>query len=160
MQISVIAIGRLKDAAERRLADRYIERFRGHGRALGFFGIGETELAESRLQSADARKVAEAKQLLGKVPERARIVALDERGRQLTSEEFAATLARWRDDGVAATAFLIGGPDGHGEPVKARADLKLSLGAMTFPHGIVRVLLAEQLYRAATILAGHPYHRS
>lgn len=159
MQVSLIAVGRLKDTAERRLANRYIERIRNMGRSVGLAALTEIELSESRLPSAQARMSAEAEQLLSRVPEGARIVALDETGKQLTSQDFASVLARWRDDGVAAVAFLIGGPDGHGKPVRRRANLMLSLSAMTFPHGIVRILLAEQLYRAATILSGHPYHR-
>ena len=87
------------------------------------------------------------------------MVALDERGRDLTSRDLASTFGRWRDDARTRLAFLIGGPDGHGDAVRARADLLLSFGRMTWPHRLVRVMLAEQLYRAATILAGHPYHR-
>jgi len=87
------------------------------------------------------------------------VVVLDEHGRSLTSRDFAARIGNWRDDGVGEIAFLIGGADGHDEAVRVRADLLLSLGTMTWPHQMVRVLLAEQLYRAQQILAGHPYHR-
>jgi 23S rRNA (pseudouridine1915-N3)-methyltransferase len=89
-----------------------------------------------------------------------REVLLDERGRQLSSEEFAALLGRWRDEGVRETRFLIGAADGHGEAARSRADLLLAFGAMTWPHLMVRAMLAEQLWRATSILAGHPYHRS
>jgi 23S rRNA (pseudouridine1915-N3)-methyltransferase len=89
-----------------------------------------------------------------------REVLLDERGRQLSSEELAALLGRWRDEGVRETRFLIGAADGHGDAVRAKADLLLGFGAMTWPHLLARAMLAEQLWRATSILAGHPYHRS
>jgi 23S rRNA (pseudouridine1915-N3)-methyltransferase len=102
---------------------------------------------------------AETGRLLAAVPEGAAIVALDGRGRDLTSEDLALRLGRWRDEGVRVVAFLIGGADGLGEAARARASLVLALGRMTWPHQLVRVMLAEQVYRASTILAGHPYHR-
>jgi len=160
MRISMIAVGRLKDSAERGLADRYIDRFEKLGRQIGLGALDEVELGESRAQTAAARRDDEAAAMLGRVPARARIVALDAGGKQLTSEDFAALLASWRDEGVPAAAFLIGGPDGHGPTVAGAADLTLSLGRMTLPHGLARVVLAEQLYRVATILTGHPYHRA
>jgi len=89
-----------------------------------------------------------------------REVLLDERGRQLSSEDFAAILGRWRDDGVREARFLIGAADGHGEEARSRADLLIAFGAMTWPHMLARAMLAEQLWRATSILAGHPYHRS
>ncbi len=103
---------------------------------------------------------AEAEELLAAVPPGAALVALDERGRDLTSEALAGQLGRWRDEGARAAAFLIGGPDGLGAAARERASLVLSLGRMTWPHMLVRAMLAEQLYRATTILAGHPYHRA
>lgn len=89
-----------------------------------------------------------------------REVLLDERGRQMSSEEFAALLGRWRDDGMREARFLIGAADGHGDAARNRADLLLGFGPMTWPHMLVRAMLAEQLWRATSILAGHPYHRS
>ncbi len=160
MRISVIAVGRLKDSAERGLADRYIDRFEKLGRQVGLGALDEVELGESRAQTSAARRDDEAAAMLARVPLRAALVSLDAAGKQLTSEDFAAQVASWRDDGVQAAAFLIGGPDGHGPTVAGAADLTLSLGLMTLPHGLARVVLAEQLYRAATILAGHPYHRA
>jgi len=160
MRISVIAVGRLKDSAERGLADRYIDRFEKLGRQIGLGALDEVELGESRAQTAAARRDDEAAAMLGRVPAHARIVVLDAGGKQLTSDDFAALLASWRDEGVQAAAFLIGGPDGHGPTVAGAADLTLSLGRMTLPHGLARVVLAEQLYRVATILTGHPYHRA
>ncbi len=159
MHVSLIAVGRLKDSAERGLADRYIERFDKLGRGIGLGPLDEVELVESRAQKATLRCAEEAAALIARVPARARVVALDARGRLLSSEEFAALIAAWRDEGATAAAFLIGGPDGHGAAVAGASALTLSLGRMTLPHGLARVVLAEQLYRAATILAGHPYHR-
>lgn len=159
MRVSLIAVGRLKDSAERGLADRYIGRFDRLGRGIGLGPLDEVELGEGRAQQAAARRDEEAAAMLARVPERARIVALDAGGRPLTSEAFAALIGQWRDGGVPVAAFLIGGPDGHGSAVTGAADLMLSLGSLTYPHGLARVVLAEQLYRAATILAGHPYHR-
>jgi len=159
MRVSLIGIGRLKDSAERGLADRYIERFDRVGSSIGLGPLDETELGESRKVPPTARRDDELATLLARVPDGARIIALDARGKQLSSEDFAAVISEWRDTGSSRACFLIGGPDGHGDAVMGAADLMLSLGPMTLPHGLARVVLAEQLYRAATILAGHPYHR-
>jgi len=102
---------------------------------------------------------ASAAMLRRAIPRGARTIALDERGKPLSSPDFAALLARWRDDGVSDTAFLIGGADGFDPALRAEADQRLSLGPMVWPHMLVRVMLAEQLYRAASILSGSPYHR-
>ncbi len=160
MRVSLLAIGRLKDTAERGLADRYIGRFDHLGRGLGLGPVEEVELGESRKDSTAGRRADEADAMLARVPDGARVVALDAGGKQLSSEDFAALMGNWRDAGVARTCFMIGGPDGHGEAALRAADLALSLGRMTLPHGLARIVLAEQLYRAATILAGHPYHRA
>jgi len=160
MRLSVIAVGRLKDSAERGLVDRYVERLDRAGRGVGLGPVEEVERGESRKDSAGARRAEEAAAMMARVSEGARVVALDAGGKQLSSEAFAALIGDWRDAGVSRSCFLIGGPDGHGEAVVAAADLTLALGRMTLPHGLARVVLAEQLYRAATILAGHPYHRA
>ncbi len=160
MRVSLIAVGRLKDSAERGLADRYIERFDRLGRGIGLGPVEEIELGESRKDNAAARRADEADAMLARVPDGARVVALDAGGKQLSSEKFAALIGAWRDAGVARTCFLIGGPDGHGDAAPRAADLMLSLGRMTLPHGLARIVLAEQIYRSATILAGHPYHRA
>ena len=160
MRVSLIAVGRLKDSAERGLADRYIARFERTGRSIGLGPVDEIEIGESRKAAARARRDDEAAAILARVPQGARVIALDAGGKQLSSEEFAALLSEWRDTGSSRASFLIGGPDGHGGSVTRTADLMVSLGRMTLPHGLARVVLAEQLYRAATILAGHPYHRA
>ncbi len=117
------------------------------------------EVAESRAGSAAARKDQEAAALLAGLPSGAVLVALDEAGRNLDSRAFAAAVAKWRDDGVAELVFAIGGADGLGPAVLQAAALRLALGTMTWPHQMVRLMLAEQAYRAVTILSGHPYHR-
>jgi len=160
MRVSLIAVGRLKDKAERGLTDRYTERFDRVGRSIGLGPVAEIELGESRKDNAAARRAEEAAAIMARVPDGARVIALDAGGKQLASEDFAALIADWRDAGVSRTCFVIGGPDGHGEAISKAADLTLSLGRMTLPHGLARIVLAEQLYRAATILAGHPYHRA
>jgi 23S rRNA (pseudouridine1915-N3)-methyltransferase len=159
MRLIVAAVGRLKDA-ERDLCERYQKRFDAAGRGLGLGPLSISELSESRAASAAARKAEEATRLLkAAAPASARVV-LDEGGKALASEAFAKWLAQTRDGGCKGLAFLIGGPDGHGPEVTQGAALKLSLGAMTLPHGLARAVLVEQLYRATTILSGHPYHRA
>jgi 23S rRNA (pseudouridine1915-N3)-methyltransferase len=117
------------------------------------------ELEEKRKLPPPQLKAREAELILAALPAGARLVALDERGQSWSSRELAERLAAWRDRGAATLAFAIGGADGLGQPVVERADAVLSLGAMTWPHLLVRSLLLEQLYRAQQILAGHPYHR-
>lgn len=160
MRIVIAAVGRLKDGPERQLFERYRDRLAAVGRGLGWGPIDVVEIPESRAADAASRRSDEAARLLAKAGDAGNIIALDENGRELTSEGFAAQLQQRRESGLSSLAFLIGGPDGHGPAALARADLKLSLGKMTLPHMLVRVILAEQLYRAATILTGHPYHRN
>ena len=117
------------------------------------------EFPESRAGSSEARKDEEAGALLARSPRDAVIVALDERGTTLGSGAFAERLRAWRDGGKGDVSIVIGGPDGLGRAVADRAALQLAFGAMTWPHQLVRIMLAEQLYRAVTILSGHPYHR-
>jgi 23S rRNA (pseudouridine1915-N3)-methyltransferase len=158
MRLIVAAVGRLKDA-ERDLYDRYSTRFDASGRALGLGPITLSEIGESRAATAALRKDDEAARLMKAASAAEVKIAVDEAGRTFSSEAFAYWLARQRDDGAKAMAFLIGGPDGHGSAAQDAATLRLSLGEMTLPHGLARIVLVEQLYRAATILAGHPYHR-
>lgn len=159
MQITIAAVGRLKAGPERELFDRYIERAGQSGRSLGLT-LRLRELTESRAQRADERMAQEAAALLELVPDGARLLALDERGDTMTSDAFATWLGRERDAGQREIVLAIGGADGHGAAVRSRADRLLAFGAMTWPHQLVRILLAEQVYRATTILSGHPYHRA
>lgn len=159
MRLTIAAVGRLKDA-ERELVERYAKRFDPAGRPLGLGPLTIHELNECRAPTAEARKHDEAARLLKIAGAGNPRVVLDEGGQTLSSEAFAAWIAHRRDGGCKTMAFLIGGPDGHGTSATADAALKLSLGPMTLPHGLARAVLVEQIYRAATILAGHPYHRS
>lgn len=159
MKLDVIAIGRLKAGPERELVLRYAERLKGMGRALALDGPRLIELGESQARRDIDRKTEESTQILSQVPDGYRLIAFDEGGTSLDSAGFARILGEWRDSGVPGTSFVIGGADGLGEAVRAKAALTLSFGRMTMPHQIVRALVLEQVYRAATILSGHPYHR-
>lgn len=160
MRVSLIAVGRMKAGPERELVARYDKRLKPAARALGMDWRGVTELNEARDGTAEARKEAEAQAILAKLDAGTRLIALDERGDRPDSEAFAHMIGRLRDDGVSSLALAIGGPDGHGEALRERADLTIAFGRLTWPHQIVRVLALEQLYRATTILSGHPYHRA
>lgn len=159
MRIVIAAVGRLKDEAERRLFARYADGFAASGRGVALGPLELVEIPESRAATAALRKRDEAHELLRHLRTPAEIAALDIQGQTLTSEDFARWLGGRRDAGVRTLAFLIGGPDGHGEAVLEAAVRRLSLSRLTFTHGLARIVLAEQLYRAAAILAGHPYHR-
>jgi len=160
MRIVVIAVGRLKQGPERELAERYATRFDDAGRKLGFRGLDIRELAESRARDAPARMAEEAAAISAAIPENSVLVALDERGENIESAAFARRLGQWRDQAIAHTIFAIGGADGLSPDLRGKAKLTVAFGAATWPHQMVRVMLLEQLYRAATILAGHPYHRA
>lgn len=159
MRIMVIAVGRLKQGPERELTDRYAARFEDAGRKLGFRGIEVREIAESRARDAATRIGEEAAAIAAIMPEKPVTVALDEHGDSIDSASFARHLGRWRDEQVANNVFVIGGADGLSPELQRKAKLRMAFGRATWPHQLVRVLLLEQIYRAATILAGHPYHR-
>ncbi len=156
MRIHLCAIGRIKAGdPERELIDDYVTRFNRTGRPLGLGPLGETEIDDRKA----AGMTAEADLLARAVPAGAVLVVLDERGAAMTSPDFAAELARWRDGGRQDVALVIGGADGISPALRDRADSVISFGRMVWPHRLARVMLAEQLYRAATILGGGPYHR-
>lgn len=159
MRLAVISVGRLKQGPERDLAERYRARFDDIGPKLGFRGLEIHEIAESRARDAATRIADEGAAIAALVADTAVVVALDERGSSLDSIAFARHLGRWRDDSVAHTIFLIGGADGLSPDLRRKAKLSVAFGSATWPHQLVRVMLLEQIYRAATILAGHPYHR-
>lgn len=158
MRLAVIAVGRLKDGPERELCERYRERALALGRGLGLTGPDVIELAESRGRRSEERKRDEAEAISARLLP-GLVIALDERGRSIGSEAFSQRLANARDAGTAGATLIIGGADGLSEELRARADLTIAFGALTMPHQIVRALVLEQLYRAMTIMAGHPYHR-
>ncbi|WP_114772694.1 23S rRNA (pseudouridine(1915)-N(3))-methyltransferase RlmH [Microvirga subterranea] len=159
MRLSLLAVGRLKSGPERELVERYRQRIEGMGRALGMAGLDIVELPESRARREDDRRAEEAAALLDKAGSSV-LVIFDERGKSPASEAFADRIRQWRDEGRAGLACVIGGPDGLDPKIRQRADLVVSFGALTMPHQIVRALVAEQLYRALTIISGHPYHRA
>ena len=152
MKLTIAAIGRAGRGPERDLYEHYAGRIR--------WPLTLRELEEKKKLPPAQLMEREGELLLGAIPDEAVIVALDRRGKVLDSEAFAARMERWRDESVAEVAFLIGGADGHTETLLKRAALVLSFGAMTWPHQLARAMLAEQIYRAQQLLAGHPYHRA
>lgn len=160
MRLTVAAIGRLKEGPERELAERYRKRADQLGRRTGFRELEVIEVRESRAQEIGKRMAEEAAALAKLIPDKAAIVTLDERGESLDSAAFARQLGKWRDAGRPAAVFIIGGDDGIAPALRDRATLRLAFGAATWPHQLVRGMLLEQIYRATTILAGHPYHRA
>ncbi|MGX0877504.1 23S rRNA (pseudouridine1915-N3)-methyltransferase [Roseovarius sp. MBR-154] len=155
MRVHICAVGRLRTGPERALIDDYITRFDRTGRALGLGPLTLHEVEDKKGGGIEA----EAALLERAIPKGAVIVALDERGTVMTSPEFSDRLAGWRDAGRGDVTFVIGGADGIAPGLRAQADLALSFGKMVWPHMLARVMLSEQLYRAASILAGSPYHR-
>jgi 23S rRNA (pseudouridine1915-N3)-methyltransferase len=152
MRLTIVCVGRAKGGPETELFERYVGRLP--------WSVAVVEVEERRKLPVARRIEREAELLLGAVPDAALVVALDEIGRTPTSVAFAKLIDRWRQDRVRDVAFLIGGADGLGETVRRRAALVMALSAMTLPHLLVRPVLAEQLYRAYTILTGHPYHKT
>lgn len=156
MRLHLCAVGRLRTGPERILVDDYLQRCDRSGRPLGLGPVTEHEVEDKR----GGGMAAEGELLARTVPAGAVLVVLDERGKTLSSPEFSAQLALWRDGGRQDAAFIIGGADGIDPALRARADLAISFGRMVWPHMLIRVMLAEQLYRAVTILSGSPYHRA
>jgi 23S rRNA (pseudouridine1915-N3)-methyltransferase len=160
MRVVIAAVGRLKDGPERVLFEKYRARFEAQGQRLGLSPVSWLEIAESPAATPERRKHEEAAGL-GKLTRQAEaMIALDRGGRSITSDGVARLLAKLRDDGTKVAAFAIGGPDGLSRELLATARHTLAFGAITLPHQLARIILVEQLYRASTILAGHPYHRS
>jgi 23S rRNA (pseudouridine1915-N3)-methyltransferase len=159
MRIIVAAVGRLKRGPETELSERYAKRAAQTGRSLGLRDIDIIEIRESRADDAGKRMLEESIALANIIPRDAAVVLLDAGGDALDSASLAAQLAKWRSNGRPAAVFVIGGPDGLASTLREKAELRLAFGTATWPHQLVRVMLLEQLYRAATILAGHPYHR-
>lgn len=156
MRITICTVGRLRGGPEKTLVDDYLSRFERAGRPLG---LGPVEIREVEDRKGGGMP-AEAKLLRSAAPDGAYRIVLDERGKTLSSTGLARLLARLRDDGQRDAAFFIGGADGLDPALRKDADLAISLGPMVWPHMLVRVMLAEQLYRVASILAGTPYHRA
>ena len=160
MRIIVAAIGRLKRGPETELSERYQKRAAQTGRSLGLRDIEIIEIRESRADDAGKRMLEESIALANIIPPGAAVVLLDAQGENLDSASIAAQLAKWRAKDLPAVVFVIGGPDGLAPTLRAKAELRLAFGKATWPHQLARVMLLEQLYRATTILSGHPYHRA
>jgi 23S rRNA (pseudouridine1915-N3)-methyltransferase len=159
MKLKISAIGKLKSGPERELFQRYLTRSGGMANQLGFSAISLREFSESKNNSPEIRKQQEAEQLISTTNKGGILLAFDENGKDLTSTQFATMLATERDSGAGELVFALGGPDGLGAELLDKAKARLRFGKMTWPHQVARILLAEQIYRAMTILAGHPYHR-
>ena len=160
MRIVLICVGRLKAGPERELFERYFKRLTQSARGVGVTGVDLREIDELRARRPEHRREVEAAAIVAAAPSGAVLVALDQRGDLPTSEEWAADIGRARDAGQPAYAVVIGGPDGLSASLRAKSRWIVSFGAMTWPHQLVRVMASEQLYRAASILSGHPYHRA
>ena len=160
MRIVLAVVGRLKQGPERELAERYRKRAADAGRAAGLNSFDIVEIKESRAGDAARRLLEESIAIANVIPERAVTVILDERGESMNSASFAGRLQGWRAQDAPAVAFVIGAADGLAPGLREKADLAIAFGAATWPHQLVRIMLLEQIYRAVTILTGHPYHRS
>ncbi len=157
MPLYLFSIGKPK-GAEAELLARYLKRIQPLAKSLGFGRFEQAQYTESRKDHAQARKKDEAEKLLAKLGSSDFLIALDEKGKGMDSRAFSLLLEKSRDEG-RAISFVIGGPDGLDQSIKEKADITLSLGSMTWPHQLASVLLMEQIYRALTMIAGHPYHR-
>lgn len=155
MRLVLVAVGRLKKGPEAALVGDYLDRFAKAARGLGLPPVELVELDDRK----GGGMASEAALIARAIPDGAALVVMDERGAQPTSPEFAQRLAGWRDQ-ARDVCFVIGGADGIDPALRDRADLAISFGRMVWPHMLARVMLAEQIYRAATILSGSPYHRS
>ena len=160
MRLIIAAVGRLKQGPERELAAWYRKRAEATGRALGVRDIDVVEIRESRAQDVGRRRVEESIALANVIPDGAVVVVLDQQGESLDSPALAGLLREWRAEERSAICFIVGGADGLAPSLVERAKVRLAFGKATWPHQLVRVMLLEQLYRAGTILAGHPYHRA
>ena len=160
MRVVIAAVGRLKQGPEREIAAAYRKRAEAVGRSLGLREIEIVEIRESRAQDVERRRTEESIAIANVIAEGAVVVILDERGENIDSARLATLLRQWREQDRAAACFVIGGADGLAQSLRDRANLKLAFGVATWPHQLVRIMLLEQLYRASTILAGHPYHRA
>ena len=159
MRLIVAAVGRLKQGPERELAASYCKRAEATGRALGWRAVEIVEIRESRAQDRERRRTEESIALANVIPAGAVVAVLDERGQNLDSPALAGIIREWRADNRESACFIIGGADGLAPSLLESAKIRLAFGAATWPHQLVRIMLLEQLYRAATILSGHPYHR-
>ena len=160
MRLLLVCVGRTKAGPERELVGRYIARAAAAGRSLGFGSVEHRELDESRARRPEDRKSEEAKKIRALLGDSGRFIACEESGANLSSADFALRLGKLRDQGIQTLGLVIGGPDGLEPEFCAKAEFQLAFGAMTWPHQLAQAMAAEQIYRALTILSGHPYHRA
>ena len=160
MRVVVAAVGRLKQGPERELAECYRKRAAQAGRSAGLSAVDVIEIKESRAADTARRMVEESIAIANVIPEHAVTVILGGRGESISSAAFAGRLQEWRQQNKPAVAFIIGAADGLAPGLREKASLAIAFGTATWPHQLVRVMLLEQLYRAVTILSGHPYHRA
>ncbi len=160
MRLLLNCVGTLKDGPERDLVIRYTQRASAAGKSLGITGIEIREIQESRAKHAAERKVEEAKLLRTLIHEGTKSICFDQHGKMLTSVSFSELIVKMRGEALNGLALIIGGPDGLDEVLMSDCFLKISFGAMTWPHQLARIMVAEQIYRAITIINRHPYHRS
>ena len=160
MRLTILAVGHSRGTSEGALCDEFLDRAIKMGRNMGFTAVVVEELAVGKARDAATRMNDEASRLAARLPDGAHIMLLDARGKGMTSEDFAETLGSLRDVGTKDLAFIIGGPDGLSPLPGKKAGRSLAFGPQTWPHLLARALLTEQIYRALTILAGHPYHRA
>lgn len=158
MRLSICAVGRLRRGAHEDLVHHYAKLIKSRAPQAGFTEFRYIDVDDRKSPAGEAGRAWQAQKLLQQVPDGGLIVALDEGGKSLPSESFAKTLGTWRDQGPKSLSFLIGGPYGHGNDVLDRAGFKWALGPATWPHELVPIMVAEQLYRSLCILTGHPYH--
>ncbi len=164
MRVTIACIGRLK-GAEKEMCERYAKRIQSAGKQVSFDNLQISELIESKQRSVQSRKDEEAKMLMKKIPPQAHFFQLDETGKNFTTAQFSKKIKNLRDDNIRDIAFILGGADGLSQKIASETNNgqvsagKISLGAMTMPHGLARVVLLEQLYRIMTLWSGHPYHR-
>src|SRR3954466_3519122 len=160
MRIVVAAVGRLKQGPEREMAERYRKRAADTGRQAGISAVDVIEIRESRAGDSDRRMLEESIAMANVIPDQAAAVILDPRGESISSAAFAGRLQGWRSENAPAVAFIVGGHDGLAPSLREKSSLAIAFGPATWPHQLARIMLLEQIYRALTILTGHPYHRS
>ncbi|MCQ2914519.1 MAG: 23S rRNA (pseudouridine(1915)-N(3))-methyltransferase RlmH [Alphaproteobacteria bacterium] len=151
MQIMICAIGKIKPGPETALIDKYVKQTK--------WPVVIKEFEDKKAGTDDEHKKREGEMLLSAIPSGAKIVALDERGKIMSSPDFAKIMGKWESEGVSTVAFLIGGAFGHNDETRKKANMLLAFGQMTWPHFLARAMLTEQIYRAKSILDGHPYHK-
>ncbi len=157
--LEILAVGRLKEKAEKNLEARYQDRILKTGKSAGIRSLSILEITESNLETSQKRRAREAEDLLKKITPQTLLIALDENGKTLSSKVFASELQTFLSEGHTTISYALGGPDGHGKDLLNASNQVISLSPLTFPHGLARILLLEQIYRAITIWARHPYHR-